>query len=273
MNKQNRIKSLLSDERIRRARRDERWFYSPVDVIRALTDSAYAAEQWEDLKKHDGALDAAVEAVRLFGDGTETVVEMLPLSGVVRLIQSLNSGKAERIKTWIAAAAAQRIEEDDNPELALLRTRELYLRKGYSRRWIDGRVRALSARHDLASEWYRRGARTSDDFRALTNELIKSTFGMDVEQYRRYKGLTGTRHNLRDHMTDTELALTSLAEATAVTFSRERNSASIEQSIRDVKDAGRIVSQTREQIEDQLGRMISFPGNHLDSAAPSPKAA
>src|SRR4051812_27087814 len=265
----NRLRDLLQAPNVRRAERDGRTFYAAVDVIAALTDSAHAAAQWADIKRHESPLDLAAQGFRLPGDdGEEVVVEMLPLAGVTRLVQSLSSAKAERLKGWMAAVAAERVEEEANPELAVLRTRELYLRKGYSRRWIDSRVRSVSARHDLAGEWYRRGAKEGDHFRALTNELIKSAFGMEVEAYRNYKGLSGTRETLRDHMTDMELALTSLAEATAITLTRERNSGDFDALLKDVTDAGGIVGQTRQRIEEQSGRPVTYPGNSLDSTAP-----
>jgi hypothetical protein len=265
----NRLRDLLQAGNVRRADRDGRTFYAAVDVIAALTDSAHGAAQWDDLKRHEAVLDLSVESFRLPGeDGGPVVVEMLPLTGVTRLIQSLSSAKAERLKGWMAGVAAERVEEEANPELAVLRTRELYLRKGYSRCWIDSRVRSVSARHDLAGEWYRRGATEGEHFRVLTNELIKSGFGMEVEAYRIYKGLTGTRETLRDHMTDMELALTSLAEAAAVTLTRERNSAGFEALLQDVHDAGSIVGETRQRIEEHSGKPATYPGNYLDGTAP-----
>src|SRR4051812_10843834 len=212
------IKSLLTHPEVRRLERDGRTLYAAVEVVAVLTDSQHAAEQWADLKRHESALDAMHETASI----GEQIVDVLPLEGVLRLIQSLNSSKAEKLKSWMGGVATQALEEEDNPELALLRTRSLYQKRGYSRRWIDQRMRSVSARQELTSEWYRRGARESEQFRQLTNALIAGAFGVEVEPYRRLKGLGGTRENLRDHMTDMELALTSLAEAATVADRADR---------------------------------------------------
>ena len=159
------------------------------------------------------------------------------------------------LKDWVASEV---------PELLLLRARKLYEQRGYSRRWIDKRLRAVSTRHELTSEWYRRGARNSAEFRLLTNQLFRSAFGMDAAEYRRYKGLSGSRRSLRDHMTDLELALTSLAETTAAVLHRSRSSSGIEQLLVDVADAGEIVAGTASDIERRSGRKVVESLNHLN---------
>jgi hypothetical protein len=148
-------------------------------------------------------------------------------------------------------------------ERLILRARRHYERAGYSRLWIDQRMRSVSARHELAGEWYRRGVRQSDQFRALTNELFVHAFGMDVESYRRYKGLFRTRHHLRDHMTDLELSLAALGETTAVELHRARHSSGFEALLLDARDAGLVVRRARGEIEAQLGRSIVAASNHL----------
>ena len=168
------------------------------------------------------------------------------------------------------ALISQRLEELDDPELAMLRTRQAYEQQGYSRRWIDQRMRSVSVRHELAGEWYRRGVRDSEQFRSLTNALMHSAFGMDVEAYRRHKGLFGTRHGLRDHMNDLELALLALAETTAVELHRRRKSNGLDALLLDVKDVGQIVATTRRQLESALGTAIASPANHLPQRGPAP---
>src|SRR5205085_9835427 len=159
-------------------------------------------------------------------------------------------------------AAVERIAEAQNPELAVLRTRKLYESRGYSRRWVDKRLRGVSARHELTGEWYKRGATESDQFRTLTNTIMEEGFGMDVEAYRRHKGLFKTGENLRDHMSDLELALTALGETAAVALHRDRDSENFDELLADVKDAGEVVARTRAEIEQRLGHAVVEAANH-----------
>lgn len=142
-------------------------------------------------------------------------------------------------------------------ELALARTRKLYEHKGYQRDWVEKRLRGIGARHELTGQWYRRGLRASQEFRALSNVLSQGVFGMDVAAYRRYKGLRS--ESLRDHMSELELALLVLGETTASLLHKERNSQGFEALNEDVKAAGAIAGQTRQQIEEHLGRSIMSP--------------
>jgi hypothetical protein len=229
--------------------------------VQVLTETEHPDEYWADLKAREPALARLAESVefQVDEDGRTVTTDALDLEGVLRLIQSIPSPRAERIKRWMAESARQRIEEAENPELALVRARKLYEQRGYSRRWIDKRLRGVSARHELTAEWFRRGARESEQYRALTNELIRSAFGMDVEGYRRYKGLSGTSANLRDHMTDLELALVTLAETTAAVLHRGRGSEGFERLLADVRDAGRIVAATAAQIAQGVGAAVTQP--------------
>lgn len=251
------VGALLGDPRVRQVIHNGQTLYTAVDVVGLLSDSQHPAELWHDLKSHHPAVG---ERVVMTGDAGE---DLLDLEAVLRLIQSLDSPRAERLKNWLAETARQRMEEAEDPELALLRTRRAYEQDGYSRQWIDQRMRSVSARHELTSEWYRRGARESDQFRALTNQMMHSAFGMDVEGYRRYKGLFRTGQNLRDHMTDLELALMSLGEITAVELHRRRRSSGFDALLLDAKDAGTIISRTRREIEGQTGGPVVSAANHL----------
>jgi DNA-damage-inducible protein D len=153
------------------------------------------------------------------------------------------------------------LDDGENRELAFLKSQRWYREHGYSRRWVDQRLRSVSTRQELVSEWHRRGAVTSDDFRELSNNLILHAFGMDVQRYRQYKGLRGAKERLRDHMSDLELSLLGLAESTAIALSRERNSNSIDALNADVRDAGRIVAQARHNIGHamQVERTVEAP--------------
>jgi len=172
------------------------------------------------------------------------------------LIDSMPTPRRQLLKKWLTDIAQQHMQESEDPELALLRARKLYRRRGYSDRWINKRLRGVSARHELTSEWAHRGIEQNDDYRRLTNELIQSAFGLDVEHYRNYKRLSDPSEHLRDHMSDLELALVTLAETTAAELHRRRESTGTAELESDVKDAGQIVAGTVSQIEKALGRSV-----------------
>jgi hypothetical protein len=257
------LKALVEGTQVRRREQGGQVLYAAVDVVAALADTRDPAQYWADLKLREPSLAALVGHAEFTGpDGQSAGAEAVRLDGLLRLVQSIPSAKAERIKNWLAQTARERLEESENPELAVLRTRKLYEHKGYSPRWVDKRLRGVSARQELTGEWFKRGATDSEQYRALTNEMVHAAFGMDVEGYRRYKNLFKTGENLRDHMTDLELALTALAETVAVNLHRDRGSQGFEQLSADARDAGEIAAQTRHAIEDRSGRPVLAPGNH-----------
>ena len=262
MSNRNGVQQLLNDERIRRAQFEGRTVFAAADVAGSLADSEHAAELWADLKDREPALAAQVLATPEF--------EAIDMAGVFRLVQAMETPRAERIKQWLAQTAVERIQEQDDPELALLRTRQAYEQQGYGRQWIDQRMRSVSGRQELTSEWYRRGVRESEEFRALTNEMMQAAFGMDVESYRRYKGLYRTGANLRDHMTELELALTALSESTAIELARQRRSSGFDALLLDAKETGQIIAKTRAEIEQRTGRKVVSAVNHLPPSGPRP---
>ena len=251
----NGIQNVLDDERVRRLEIEGKTLYAAADVAGILGESEHPAELWNDLKAKEPQVAALVVKTADF--------DALDLAGVFRLAQALHTPRAERIKTWLTNIAVERIEEVDDPELALLRTRHAYEQQGRSRQWIDQRMRSVSGRQELTSEWYRRGVRESNEFRALTNEMMAGAFGMDVETYRRYKGLFRTGQNLRDHMSELELALTTLAESTAVELARQRRTGGFDALLLDAKETGQIIARTRREIEDRTGRPVVSPANYL----------
>ena len=257
------LRGLLEGDAVRRAEQGEATVYAAVDVVAALADTRDPAQFWADLKLREPVLAGLAESAEFAGaDGQPEAVEAVRLDGVLRLVQSIPSAKAERIKQWLAQAARERLEEAENPELAVLRTRKLYEHKGYSPRWVDKRLRGVSARQELTGEWFKRGATESEQFRTLTNELMQSAFGLDVEGYRRHKNLFKTGENLRDHMTDLELALTALAETVAVNLHRDRGSQGFEQLAAAAQDAGEIRDDvTLEQILDTMVALARIRGH------------
>jgi hypothetical protein len=218
-------------------------------VIRILAETEFAEEYWRELKAREPVLSSSEHRVDVEDSGGPVTVEATDQAGVLRLIQSIPSAKAERLKKWLVESAVQRLEEQGNPELAVLRLRRSYMEEGYSPRWIDKRLRGVSTRQELTSEWARRGASESEQYRALTNAIMEGAFGMDVEGMRRYKNVAGTNRNLRDHMCDLELVLVALGETAAVTLGRNRGSQGVDELLADARDAGRIAGSARQQIE------------------------
>ena len=253
---------LLNSDRIRRVELDGRTFYAAFDIVGALAEVRDAGEYWSRLLKRDPYLAELFHNVCTEAGGN---VEFVDLTGVFELAQAIGSPKANKIKAWLAKSGRQRLEEAENPELIALRARRLYEHKGYPRRWIDKRLRGISARHELTGEWYKRGASESGAFRALTNQLMHSAFGMDVEGYRRYKNVRGAGQNLRDHMSDLELALTSLGETTAVALHQARNSRGFENLAADAKDAGEVVAMALAEIQRRGGRPVITPANNRET--------
>jgi hypothetical protein len=243
------IAALLSDPRVRRGYLDGKTYYAIADLVRIVAETEFPVEYWTELKKREPALAAIEDRVEVEQAGGPELVEATDQAGVLRLIQSIPSPRAERLKKWLVESAVQRLEEQDNPELAVLRLRRAYEDKGYSPRWIDKRLRGVSTRHELTREWARRGATESDQYRALTNAIMEGAFGMDVEGMRRYKNLQGPGQNLRDYLSDLELVLVALGETAAVTLGRNRGSQGVDELFADAQDAGRIAGSARQQIE------------------------
>ena len=259
------LNALLGNEQVRRTQQEGKVLFAAVDVVAALTNVRQPAAYWADLKTREPALaDVAVQVqfAPAVEGGEPVVLDAVNVEGVLRLVQSVPTAKAERIRKWLAQTARERLEEEKNPELAVVRTRRLYEQKGYSRRWVDKRLRGVSARHELTGEWFKRGATDAEQYRALTNALMKGAFGMEVEQYRQFKHLYKTGENLRDHMTDLELALTALGETVAVELHRDHDSRSYEQLEADVVAAGEVVARTKAEIESRVGRPVVQSGNH-----------
>ncbi len=229
------IRHLIDDERVRQVDGKNQTYYPVIEVLTALTDSANPRDEWDQIKCA-GPLPRSCLVQTLVLGGPEPV-EALTLAGVMRLIQIVDSPKAERLRAWMADVAARHTEEEANPELAVQRMRQGYEAKGYPRRWIDQRLHSISTRQELVSEWNRRGVTEGDQFSVLTNTLMQRVFGMDVNAYRQAKGAGGS---LRDHLNDLELTLLSLAEATAASLHRHHGSLGTDQLMRDVEEAGTI---------------------------------
>jgi hypothetical protein len=248
------VQALLNAPSVRRAYHEGRTYYSVTDLIRTLAETRFPEEYWVDLKQREPVFAPLEAHLEVEVEGNIDIISALDIQGVFRLIQSITTPAAERIKHWLGESAVLRLEELENPELAVLRMRKAYEDKGYSPRWIDKRLRGVSTRQELTSEWARRGVSDGEQYRSLTNALMDGAFGMDVESLRRYKNLQRPTQNLRDYMSDLELVLTTLGETAAVVLHRNRGSHGMEQLLADAHDAGRIAGQARTQIEQGSAR-------------------
>jgi prophage antirepressor-like protein len=228
--------ALFEGKRIRKVFHEGEWWFSIIDVIEVLTDSSIPKRYWSDLKKklaEEGATETYEKIVRLrmpASDGKLRLTDCADTEIMFRIIQSIPSPKAEPFKRWLAKVGKERLDEIENPELSMERMKMLYEKKGYPREWIDKRMRGIAVRQDLTDEWQDRGARTNLEYAILTNEIMQGAFDLKVEDYKELKGVE--RENLRDHMTDIELILTMLAEATTTKLHQDRDTKVLSRSKR-----------------------------------------
>lgn len=196
-------------------------------------------------------------------DGKKRKIQMADTKGILRIIQSIPSPRAEPFKEWLAQVGSERIDEINNPELAMNRMKEIYERKGYSKAWIEQRERGITTRHSLTDEWKERGADKGIDYAILTNEIYKSGFGLSAKEYKDVKGLHESQ-NLRDSMTNIELALTNLGEAAAIEFHQNNNSICINELKKDMNKAGKVLNKAKTEIELEVNRPIVTSQNYID---------
>jgi len=270
--------ALFQKREIRRTMHKDEWWFVITDIIAVLTDAADPADYWKKMRKRDPDLGKALQgggqfvpplAVEFATAGGPQKLQCWNTEGIFRLIQSIPSPKAEPFKRWLARVGKERIDEIENPELAMARMQALYERKGYPREWIDKRVRGIAVRQDLTDEWKNRGARTTLEYAILTNEIMQGAFGLKVDEYKQVKDLE--RENLRDHMTDIELILTMLAEATTTKLHRDRDSQGMPPLKKDAQDGGAVAGRTRKDIEAQTGKPVISAENFKQLAARKPK--
>ncbi len=253
------VLAALDSERVRRAVVEGRTLYAVMDVVGVAVDPESAATVWEEVvRREPGIVDVCLRVPMTpaeEGEDGEELMVATDMEGVLRVLQVVDGARASAARQWLAVCGASRLEEADNPELAVVRARREYERRGYPRQWVDQRMRSISARAEVVGEWYKRGAQGSEDFRRLTNALVQEAFGMDVEGYRQHKGLFG-RENLRDHMSDMELSLVSLGETIGATLHRAHGSKTVDELETDMAAAGRVVAETRGRIEKESGRPV-----------------
>lgn len=251
---------------------EEEWYFSVVDVISVLTDSDYqvARNYWKVLRKRLSAegSELVTNCNRLkmrASDGKLRETDCLNTKGVLRLIQSIPSHKAEPFKMWLAQVGSERLDEIADPEKAILRGADFYRAKGYTEGWINQRLQTIEMRKKLTDEWKTRGIDQEKDYAILTNEMTKAWSGFSIKEYKDFKGLK--KENLRDNMTDIELVLNQLAEVTTTALSKREQPETFEESKTIAKRGGKVAKNARTDIESQLGHSIISPINANDKLA------
>ena len=252
--------AVFEGKHIRKIMHEGEWWFSVVDIVEVLTGSSIPKRYWSDLKKKlvfEGFVETYEKIVRLkmtAPDGKQRLTDCAGTETMFRIIQSIPSPKVEPLKQWLAKVGRERIEEIENPELSMMRMQELYEKKGYPKDWIDKRMRGIAVRQDLTDEWKNRGAATSLEYAILTNEIMQVAFDLKVDDYKQVKGLA--HENLRDHMTDIELILTMLAEATTTKLHRDRDSRGLDPLKKDAQEGGAVAGSTRRDIEKRSGKPV-----------------
>jgi hypothetical protein len=249
---QKQVRSIWNDD-------DEKWYFSIIDVISVLTGSERPRKYWNDLKskliKEGSELSEKIGQLKMqSSDGKYYQTDVADTEQLFRLIQSIPSPKAEPFKMWLAQVGRERIDEIEDPELGIERLMETYLRKGYSKEWINQRLKSIEVRKELTDEWEKRGVQKGQEFAILTDEITKAWSGYTTKQYKILKDLK--KENLRDHMTNLELVLNMLAEATTTEISKEKKPKSFDDNRVIAKQGGTIAGNTRREIEEKTGKKV-----------------
>ena len=262
---------LFEDKRIRTAWNEEKeeWYFSIVDVVAVLTDQPDqrgASNYWAKLKqrlKEEGADQLLTNCQQLKmkspKDGKRYNTDVADTEQLLRIVQSIPSPKAEPFRAWLAQVGRERIEETIDPELTIERALETYLKKGYTREWINQRLQAIQVRKELTDEWDARGVQKGVEYAILTDEISRAWSGMSTRQYKNLKGLK--KENLRDNMTTLELVLNMLAEATTTQFSKDRKPTTFQENLEVAKAGGQVAGRTRKDIESQSNTPVISPKN------------
>ena len=258
---------VFQDKNIRRIWHNNEWYFSIVDIVEVLTESINPTDYLKKLRKRDLELGSYI--------GTNCPQVDMPTSlgklrntlagntkDIFRIIQSIPSRKAEPFKLWLSQVGHERVQEIENPELAQERMKEIYEQKGYSKSWIDKRLRCIAVRQDLTDEWNKRGIESQEDFSILTAEISKASFGMTPSEYKNLKGLKN--ENLRDHMTDLELIFNMLGEASTGEIEKTDNPKTFEDHKKASKDGGKVARIARTELENRTKKKVISTENYLE---------
>lgn len=244
---------------------DQKWYFVIADVIQVLTDTPNPSDYIKKMRKRDVELSKGwgqfVTPLSIDTAGGKQKLNCANAQGLLRIIQSIPSPKAEPFKLWLAQVGSDRLEEIENPELATQRTRELYKLKGYPDDWIEKRMRSIAIREELTEEWKNRGVREQLEYAILTAEISKATFGLTPSEYKKVKGLKS--QNLRDHMTDLELIFSMLGEASTTEIVKTKNPKGFIENKKAAKQGGAVAGNARKELEQRTGKKVVTSENYL----------
>ena len=245
----------------------EEWYFSVVDVIEVLTESKDAKQYLKKMRSRDLELNSnwgtICTLVKMVGkDGKLREIQAANTAGILRLIQSIPSPKAEPFKLWLAQVGSERLDEIADPEKAILRGADFYRAKGYTENWINQRLQTIEMRKELTDEWKARGIDKEKDYAILTNEMTKAWSGLSVKDYKELKGLK--KENLRDNMTNIELVLNMLAEVTTTAISKSKEPETFSENLQVAKECGSVAKNARVDIEERIGKSVISPLNAED---------
>ncbi|MFM2397433.1 MAG: hypothetical protein RLZZ144_683 [Pseudomonadota bacterium] len=237
----------------------EQWLFSVIDIVQALTGSERPRKYWSDLKKklnQEGSQlsDKIGQLKMLSSDGKSYLTDVANTESLLRLIQSIPSPRAEPFKLWLAQVGYERLEENEDPELSIDRALEAYLAKGYSKEWINQRLKSIEVRKELTDEWALRGVSRGQEFAMLTDEITRAWSGLSTKGYKQHKGLK--KENLRDNMSNLELVLNMLAEATTTEISKEKLPQSLDENRVVARQGGEVAGNARKEIEAKTGKNV-----------------
>lgn len=261
---------IFNDHKIRRTLINDEWWFSVVDVIEALTDSTNPRDYWYKMKvrvKNEEASELSTFCRQLklnASDGKMRETDCANTEGMLRIIQSIPSPKAEPFKRWLAKVGYERVQEIEDPELASQRAREIYKARGYDDAWIEKRMRGIQVKGELTEEWKNRDVGGNQEYAVLTAEISKAAFGLTPTEYKKLKGLE--RENLRDHMTDLELIFTMLGEASTTEITRNNDAMGFEENRSCARSGGEVAGNARKDLEERTQKKVVTSQNYLEQA-------
>ena len=258
---------VFQNKNIRRVWFNDEWWFVAIDIIEILTDSKNPSGYLKDMRRRDSSFEQGwghiATPLLVETKGGKQRINCVSIKGAFRLIQSIPSPKAEPFKQWLSQVGYERVREIENPELGQARIKEYYELKGYSKSWIDKRLRGIAVRQELTDEWKDRSVRSEREFAILTNEISKATFGKTVAEYKDFKKLQKKNQNVRDHMTDLELIFAMLGEKTTTELTKERNSQGFSECMYSAKEGGQVAGNARKDVEKRLGKSTMSKENFL----------
>lgn len=259
--------AIFDGKKIRKVIHNGEWWFVIADIIEVLTDSKDVKQYIKRMRSRDNELNSnwgtiCTPLVMLASDGRKRAINAANTEGIFRIIQSITSPKAEPFKRWLAKVGYERVQEIEDPEIAMQRTKNIYKTKGYPDNWIEKRLRSIAIRDELTDEWNKRGVKKHQEYAILTAEISKAAFGMTPSEYKKHKNLR--RENLRDHMTDLELIFSMLGEASTIMIARNKDAKGFNQNKKTSKDGGSVAGKARKDLEKKSSQKVISKKNYLD---------